>query len=40
MDNLIQQYAEDPDTKDTVFGYVPIVVVNKLIEGHGGLFKD
>lgn len=35
---LIADYAEDPDDLTlTVYGYVPIEVVNKLIEKHGGI---
>lgn len=37
MDELISDLAEDSETKDTVFGYVPIEIVNKLIEKHGGI---
>lgn len=37
-DILISEYAEDPnDLTETVYGYVPVEVVNKLIEKHGGL---
>ena len=35
---LIADYAEDPDDLiHTVYGFVPIEVVNKLIEKHGGI---
>lgn len=34
-DDLITDYAED-DT-DTVYGYVPVEIVDKLIEKHGGI---
>ena len=35
---LIADYAVDPDDlTQTVYGYVPIDVVNKLIEKHGGI---
>ena len=37
LDDLIDEYAEDPDTTETVYGYVPIDVVNQLIEKHGGI---
>ena len=37
LDELIQDFAEDENTCETVFGYVPIDVVNKLIEKHGGI---
>lgn len=35
-DELINEYAEDEDYLETVYGYVPIEVVEKLIEKHGG----
>ena len=37
-DSLISKYAEDPkDETDTVYPYVPIGVVNRLFEKHGGI---
>ena len=37
-DPIIKDYAEDPDDlTHTVYGYVPIKLVNKLIEKHGGI---
>ena len=37
-DELINEYAEDAlDYTGTVYGYVPIEVVEKLIEKHGGI---
>lgn len=39
LDNLIDIYAEDPDTTETVYGYVPIKVVNKLIKKHRGIIN-
>ena len=37
-DELINEYAEDcMDYTDTVYGYVPIEIVEKLIEKHGGI---
>ena len=37
-DELINEYADDGDDyTDTVYGYVPIEVVEKLIEKHGGI---
>lgn len=37
-DDLIEDYAEDPDDlTETVYGYVPVDIVVKLIEKHGGL---
>ena len=36
-DELIADYAEDPDDlTNTVYGYVPVEIVDKLIEKHGG----
>lgn len=37
LDDLIEEFAEDDDTTDTVYPYVPIEIVNKLIEKHGGI---
>ena len=39
LDHLIDIYAEDPDTTETVYGYVPIKVVNKLIKKHRGIIN-
>lgn len=36
-DELINKYADDKDSIDTVFGFVPTSVVDSLIEKHGGL---
>ena len=37
-DELINEYADgDDDYTDTVYGYVPIEIVEKLIEKHGGI---
>lgn len=37
-DELINEYAEDGmDYTKTVYGYVPIEIVEKLIEKHGGI---
>lgn len=37
-DELINEYAEDnPGCLNTVYGYVPIKIVEKLIEKHGGI---
>lgn len=37
-DELINEYAEDnPGSLNTVYGYVPIEIVEKLIEKHGGI---
>ena len=40
-ESLIADYAEDSDDlTHTVYGYVPIEVVNKLIEKHGGIVNQ
>jgi hypothetical protein len=37
-DDLIQEYAEEPEKPiDTVYPYVPIEVVDGLLEKHGGI---
>ena len=36
-DDLITDYAEDNTYTDTVYGYVPVEIVDKLIEKHGGI---
>ena len=36
-DELINEYAEGLDYTDTVYGYVPIEIIEKLIEKHGGI---
>lgn len=36
-DELINDYAEDNDYTNTVYGYVPVEIVDKLIEKHGGI---
>ena len=36
-DDLIIDYAEDDTYTDTVYGYVPVSIVDKLIEKHGGI---
>lgn len=36
-DDLITDYAEDNSYTDTVYGYVPVEIVDKLIEKHGGI---
>lgn len=39
-DPLLEDYAEDPsDQTGTVYGYVPIEVVESLIEKHGGMIE-
>jgi hypothetical protein len=40
-DELIAEYAEDPDDlTDTVYGWVPVDIVNQLIEKHGGIVES
>lgn len=37
-EELIMEFAEDDkDPTDTVYGYVPIEIVEKVIEKHGGM---
>ena len=36
-DELIMEYADDEDYTDTVYGYVPVEIVEKLIDKHGGM---
>lgn len=38
-DELINDYAEDDDYTQTVYGYVPVDVVDALIKKHGGITK-
>lgn len=40
LDLILDEYAEEPDTCDTVFGYVPIAIVNELISKHGGIIIE
>lgn len=39
VDELIVDYAEDSDYTNTVYGYVPVHIVDKLIKKHGGIEK-
>lgn len=42
-ESLIMNYAEEPDRPlDTVYGYVPVEIVDEMIEKHGGIvnFKE
>ena len=39
-DDLITDYAEDCAYTDTVYGYVPVEIVHKLIEKHGGICDE
>lgn len=37
-ESLLLDYAEDPDAlTDTVYGYVPTELVDKVLEKHGGI---
>ena len=37
-DEIISEYAEDPsDLCNTVYGYVPVAVVQELVDKHGGI---
>lgn len=36
-DDLIKEYTEFDNYTDTVYGYVPVEVVDKLLEKHGGI---
>ena len=39
-DDLIMKYAEDPDEPTgTVYGYVPVEVVQQLMDKHGGIVE-
>lgn len=40
LDELIEDYAEDHGTTETVYRYVPIGIVNELIEKHGGIVNE
>lgn len=41
MGHEFQQYAEDPDSPtDTVYFCVPVEMIDRLIESHGGLAHD
>lgn len=37
VDDLIEIYGEEHGTTETVYPYVPIDIVNELIEKHGGI---
>lgn len=38
-DELITDYAEDTNYTNTVYGYVPVHIVDALIKKHGGIEK-
>lgn len=40
LDNLVEDYAEDAGSLDTVYGFVPIDIVNELIKKHGGIVNE
>ena len=38
VEELLLEYAEEPDTPtDSVYGYVPVDVLQKVIDKHGGI---
>lgn len=37
IDELIEPYSEDPGRTGTVYGYVPVELVEQLLELHGGI---
>lgn len=37
IDDLIEDFSEKPGSTKTVYPYVPIEIVNQLIEKHGGI---
>lgn len=40
-EDLIMEYAECPDEPtDTVYGWVPVEIVNEVIEKHGGIINQ
>lgn len=40
-EELLMPYAEDPKTPtETVYGYVPVTLVEQIIEKHGGWFES
>ena len=39
VDELIIDYAEDDNYTNTVYGYVPVHIVDALIKKHGGIEK-
>lgn len=36
-EELISDYAEDDDLTNTVYGWVPVEIVDQLLEKHGGI---
>ena len=40
-EELLMPYAEDPETPtETVYGYVPVTLVEQIIDIHGGWFES
>src|SRR3990172_4400625 len=40
-EKTLMPYAEDSTrSTDTVYGYVPVEIVNAIVDAHGGLVKD
>lgn len=40
IDDLIEDFSDEPGTTETVYPYVPIEIVNQLIEKHGGIANN
>lgn len=40
VDDLIEIYGEEHGTTETIYPYVPIDIVNELIEKHGGIANE
>lgn len=40
LPSVLSEYAETPDTTETVFGWVPVGIINRLIDSHGGIRKE
>lgn len=39
-DSIISDYAEESDLLNSVYGYVPVDVVDSLLEKHGGIVYE
>ena len=40
IDDLIEDFSDEPGTTETVYPYAPIEIVNQLIEKHGGIINN
>jgi hypothetical protein len=40
LEESLAPYAEEPDTTETVFGWVPLAVIVYLIDKHGGVLTN